>query len=999
MYIKQSCNINRCSLLFSIISFLSSLLHAQSPEELKFISYSSQQGLSQNSGYCIAQDKDGFLWMGTQDGLNRFDGKNFRVFYRNTINRGSLGSNLIYSLFCDTVNNRMLIGTDNGVTVYDNTKDSFYSITGLVANAEQLAHASVKNISCFKQGECWITTREHGLFFINTRSKTCKRYFTENKFLKIVKCVAAYRGSILAAAGNSIFQLDNVSGIFEFVKQEDIFRDIKTMLFYNDKLWIGTLETGLYTLDIEGSMALQQVKVPSKKIGNLLQTKDHILWVATRDSGLVSLNKEGQILTHSFSNMLYPNMLPRNFTLSIFSDNQDNIWVGTSGGGFSKLSYEFGFFKTIVSQPLIKNSLPDNMVLSINGNGQQLFIGTQLQGLCVYDANGKMKVYNTHTKGLLNNAIYSIAEISDGLLFVATPSGLLQVNLFQQVCSSLADKNVPESQKGDCILKFKHTDSILYSGNNGAVLYDYKRKQWLPLFNPSTTNFRAMELNFAIEDTGHTVWLCSKNMGFLKYDYQTGVIHAFAEVSKLTRSVRHVAIQGNTLWLASDNGVIIVDKQKEKVVKPIHAANGLSGNVAYAVQAGDNTTLWVSTNKGICVFNKEGNLISYYNQQSGLSGDEFNTACTYKNASGTIYFGGINGITWFSGKPYIRSNYSPLPIITSVNVSDKPLSSALNTTNIKSLAFNHDDNFITFYFAAINFDQPDKTIYQYKMEGVDKNWIESNEGMAKYTSLPPGSFVFKVRSANSQGIWCNGNTAIEIKIHPAWYQTWFFYFFTAVCIILFIYALFRYRVNQLQKMHQMQQRISADLHDDIGASLTSINILSQLSQQQKIDAASRNEYLKKINEQTHEVTNALRDIVWSINPKNDKLELILYRMKRYANELLESKNIDYQFEDNIKAGDEISDAVIRQNLYLIFKEAVNNLAKYSQAKKAIITLRKENAAILLEIKDNGIGFDTAMAAKGNGIENMHRRAQDIHAAFHLISSPAKGTCIKLQIPL
>lgn len=218
-------------------------------------------------------------------------------------------------------------------------------------------------------------------------------------------------------------------------------------------------------------------------------------------------------------------------------------------------------------------------------------------------------------------------------------------------------------------------------------------------------------------------------------------------------------------------------------------------------------------------------------------------------------------------------------------------------------------------------------------------------------------------------------------------------------LVLIAVLVNRYKLKRSIAMERMQQRISSDLHDDIGASLTSINILSQLSQQQKIDTATRNEYLQKINEQTSEVTNALRDIVWSINPKNDKLEIILARMKRYAAELLETKNIEYSFDSNIRPEDEITDADIRQNLYLIFKEAVNNLAKYAGATKAMIALHKEAGKITLEVKDNGNGFDPADVSKGNGIENMQRRARMVNAKFSLTSAPGNGTQVKAAIPL
>lgn len=218
-------------------------------------------------------------------------------------------------------------------------------------------------------------------------------------------------------------------------------------------------------------------------------------------------------------------------------------------------------------------------------------------------------------------------------------------------------------------------------------------------------------------------------------------------------------------------------------------------------------------------------------------------------------------------------------------------------------------------------------------------------------------------------------------------------------LILIAVIMNRYRLKRSIAMQRMQQRISSDLHDDIGASLTSINILSQLSQQQKIDTATRNEYLHKIIEQTAEVTDALRDIVWSINPKNDKLDIILARMKRYTAELLEPNNIEYNFETNIVSTNETINADIRQNLYLIFKEAINNLAKYSGATKAVIIVNKHAGHLYLEVKDNGLGFDPVHVTKGNGLENMQRRAKAMHTRLNLSSENNIGTTITVNIPL
>jgi len=379
---------------------------------------------------------------------------------------------------------------------------------------------------------------------------------------------------------------------------------------------------------------------------------------------------------------------------------------------------------------------------------------------------------------------------------------------------------------------------------------------------------------------------------------------------------------------------------------------------------------------------------------------EFNTASCYKDKEGKIWFGGINGLNMVNPGLSISDTYSPVPLITNINVMNSPYQSDTATPYIHTISLPYSKNFISFEFQSPNFSQSENIVYEYRLQGVDTGWVNNGtRNYVSYTQLNPGEYIFQVRSANNNGTWSKGYAEIKLTITPPWFKTWWFYSLLTIIIASGIYLFFRYRINQVRKVERMRQHISADLHDDIGASLTSINILSQLSQQQKIDTTTRNEYLHKINEQSTEVTDALRDIVWSINPKNDKLDIILARMKRYAAEILESKNIACSFSTNITSTGESLHADIRQNLYLIFKEAVNNLAKYSGATEVAIIVNKNSGHLHLQVKDNGLGFDPVHVTKGNGIENMQRRAKAMHAQFKLVSSPGKGTIITVDITL
>lgn len=975
------------------------------PQTLQFVSYTSQQGLSQNSGYSITQDSQGFLWMGTQDGLNRFDGQSFRTYYKQNIQRGYLASNFIYTLLYDSVRNLLWTGTIDGLTIYKNATDSFVSISTYFPKASALAQTAIRKIYSFTEHEYWVITWNKGVFRLNIKDNTAKQYFSSDSLRNNVVGISCLKDTLLIATKNSLYYWKKDADSVRLLTPGINFPEIKAITHWQNKIWIGTLTGGLFTLSNNpvGGYVKEKIKIPSTQVGNFITDGQNNLWVATRDSGIVIIPPASNKYMHSFHIAYDERSLIKNFTLSIFKDKQNMIWIGTSGGGFSKYHTGLDFFKTWRHVPFKINSLPDNMILTINGNDDNLFIGTQLQGLCVYNKKTEQfKTFNrANTPGLKSNSIYSIEKYDKNLLWVATPTGLAAINYTNGACINYPDKNVPESQKGDFVCKLKNADTLLYSGNFGTIFFDLRTKSWKQFANKiDFLKGKTLRLNYAVEDYNNCIWMATVNEGLVKYNYKKNLLTPVDAVKNISSVIRHILLTENYAWLATDNGVIKFEINLGRVEKIINSSTGLKGNVAYAIQQDETGNIWVSTNHGLCILNQQGSVLQYYDAASGLQSDEFNTACTFNDGGKVIYFGGINGLNLLSAASAPSNNFSPLPVITDIRIANESFQSQKNTSVAGDIALSYKQNFVTIYFAANNFIESNKNIYEYKLEGINTDWVNSgNKGLAQYTNLPPGNYIFKVRSANSSGIWCRDYTALKISITPPWYNTWWFYTLCIAAIASVVYALFRYRIKQISKMQRMQQRISTDLHDDIGASLTSITILSQLSQQQKIDAATRNEYLQKMNEQTTEVTNALRDIVWSINPKNDKLDLILARMKRYATELLESKNIAYSFDANITAADEIADADIRQNLYLIFKEAVNNLVKYADATQAVITIQKNGNQLYLEVKDNGKGFDPENISKGNGLGNMQRRAKAMNAQFSILSAAGTGTTVTATIPL
>jgi nitrate/nitrite-specific signal transduction histidine kinase len=311
------------------------------------------------------------------------------------------------------------------------------------------------------------------------------------------------------------------------------------------------------------------------------------------------------------------------------------------------------------------------------------------------------------------------------------------------------------------------------------------------------------------------------------------------------------------------------------------------------------------------------------------------------------------------------------------------------------------ENSITIEFAALSFLQRDKIVYYYKLKGLNKEWIRTDRQLsANYTLLPPGEYTFMVMCENADGVESKNITQLVIYITPPFWRTWWFMTLVAIAIAAIIYVIHRLRVNRLLAMEKVRTRIARDLHDDMGSTLSTINILSTMAKMKvHKDTDKTEEYLEKIGDNSSRMMEAMDDIVWSINPMNDNMQKITARMREFATGVLEAKNMDFTFRVDQQVQELKLDMEGRRDLFLLFKEAVNNLAKYSQCSKAAIDISVHKNKLLMTISDNGIGFDVNNSDGGNGLINMQKRAQSMKGRLSIESKKQVGTEVKLEVPL
>ena len=400
----------------------------------------------------------------------------------------------------------------------------------------------------------------------------------------------------------------------------------------------------------------------------------------------------------------------------------------------------------------------------------------------------------------------------------------------------------------------------------------------------------------------------------------------------------------------------------------------------------DQANYWISTNKGLARFNPTTKKFKNFTMEDGLQSNEFNSNAALRSSTGDFYFGGINGFNVFRPESFKADTIPPSLVINSFKVFNQSY-----PVQEKTL-LEYYQNYVSFQFAAIEFSSPEKIRYAYKLEGSDRDWVDAaDRRYADYTNLGPGNYTFHVRATNADGYVSEGKS-IQIIINPPFWKTWWFMLGSVVICASIIYSIHRYRLSQSLKVERLRNKIASDLHDEVGSSLTRISIYSELVQSGTEATQSKN-YLKSISEMSREIVSTMSDIVWSIDNRNDSTGALILRMKDFATEVLQAKNIGMSFSvDGVVEGKTL-DPALKQNIYLIFKESVNNIVKHANAEHVSISLVNRGSEFSMKIHDDGRGFPNDGNQKGNGLRNMHRRAQAIGAVFSIATD--SGTKISV----
>jgi ligand-binding sensor domain-containing protein/two-component sensor histidine kinase len=966
------------------------------------------------------------MWFGTEDGLNRYDGYNFTIFKHDLQDSNSISDNYITAIFEDR-SGILWIGTKNGgLNQFNQKTDRFKHWINIPDDSTSLSSNHILSIFENRSNQLWIGTYLGGLNLFNRKTGKFKRWISDpknnnsishNSVITIYESpyskddmlwLGTWQGlDLFDIRRNTFKSWFNDTDNPESINNDHIWTICEDPSDQGCSLWLGTLD-GLNIFDREKetfthNFHYKNVLMDTKIILSIFTDSYHTTWIGTR-KGLHYFNhSNGNIESLAF---LSEDHILKNETInSIYEDLSGVVWIGTLGNGLYKASRKTKKFKQYSKIPHNVISLSNKSVWAINQTSDgSLWIGTE-KGLNKMDRNTgifKHWYYNPKKPNYLkHNFIWSICVDQNDILWIGTDGGGLnrfnpKTGQFRYWLNNPNNMNSLSSNSVSTVYLDKYGIVWLGTRNGGLNCFHPKNetfKHWLPDENKLHT-LSHRNVWSIYEDRKGILWVGTYGGGINQFNKKKGAFIHWKHNPDDQYSLSNNNIlsiyesKAGILWIGTMDGLNQFDQLNKKFIS-YKEKDGLPNNVIYGILEDDHGNLWLSTNKGISKFNPKSEQFRNYDIKDGLQSNEFNAGAYYLNSNGEMFMGGINGFNVFHPDSIKDNLYIPSLEFTDFKIFNKsvkikqnsPLEAALSHVQEINLSYRH--SVFSFEFAALDYNASEKNRYAYMMEGFDQNWIYcGNRRLATYTNLDPGEYIFKVKGSNNDGIWNEQGRSVKIIISPAFWQTFWFKLVIAVVIVTIIFIIYKYRISKILEIERMRTRIASDLHDDIGSTLTRISLHSEIINSNpdlnKIKSSS-----KKIGMMSREIISIMSDIVWAIDARNDNMKDLIDRISDFALNMLSARDIKLNFSHNGLDPYKKIPIDFRQNIYFIFKEAINNIVKHSNASQVTIRLLNNSTQFVMKIHDNGKGFKKRSNKRGHGLRNMGMRAKRIGANFDI----------------
>jgi signal transduction histidine kinase/ligand-binding sensor domain-containing protein len=993
-----------------------------------FNRFSRAQGLNTNIVNCVWQDKKGFLWIGTENGIQRFDGRKFINFRYDGLEHSMPPFGVDQIL--DSGMGKMWLRQGNQIGLFDPV--SFIYTAAPINLKNQLPVQSELNLFCDSKGNTFLCTHKTGLLYYD---KTKNQFTSENLPVRIPEgwtvnsmfedsvtgdyWICSDEGlAVYQSKTQTLISRHNNPQLLPLFERNDLTFIYSFLIDKDRNFWIvkwdfrPEIEPDLIHYNPSENRILKDVEA-FQSSGPEYQGIFRI--VETR-KGQLCFGGVNTLVCFDFKlNAFVQNkkINPGEYDIDfreikhIYEDRENNIWVSTNNGLYVVTTDQKSAFNVVLNE---LNQGKDIVVNAIQEtNDLENWIGTWENGILVFDKYFRktdFDLYKTiQNKNLINyKQVWDLYQHSkSGLIWSGCQNGILVIfDPKTKKPVSLLEPPVFENAPARQILE--DSEGNLFFGTQKGRLVKWKFGSEINNENFEIIRDFNSTIYLLFKDNINRIWVGTRNMGLFVMD-STGknVLYQFNEqpglITYLGNSFYDVVQYNDSIFFVS-TGFLNILNLKSGQIKTLTQYDGLPGAHITQLLLDDEGVLWFNNNNGLGSYNYQKNIFVSYNERNGIIMADKSTNAKFKMRNGEFWFGGENSMFGFLPERLKFKTAPPDVTLTDFKLYNKfiPLDSLLAYEKVR---LKPHQNSLTIYFSSLSFTQQDKLQYYYKMDGVDKEWYRAEQDLAaNYTTLAPGEYTFNVKCINMQGIESNNITSLRIDISPHFYQTRWFMILIFISVFGITYLIYRLRLNRLLAVERIRNKVARDLHDDVGSTLSTINILSSMAKTKLLtDPVKTSEYISKITNNSQYMMEAMDDIVWSIKPDNDNMQKIVARMREYASSILEPKDVAISFSVGENIYDLKLNMEMRRDVFLIFKEAVNNSAKYSHCTKIEIRITHENKKLNISINDNGVGFDVHTADSGNGLGNMQKRAESLHGVINIKSDQNTGTEISLAVPV
>jgi ligand-binding sensor domain-containing protein/signal transduction histidine kinase len=847
---------------------------------IRFENISTEQGLSQSTVNSIIQDQLGYLWFATEGGLNIYDGYQFTVYHHDPNNPGSLSDNLVFSVYEDR-DGAVWIGTSTGLDRYDRSSGNFIHYQKSLIGSDSLSDIPVSVIVQDQSGEIWVGTDGGGLKMLDlttNRVTEYKHHPDDPQSLSSDSIDAIYispDGKMWIGTEGGLDRFNRQTGAFVHELNTSLgvsnIENVPVNAIYEDHqgmMWIGT-RSGLIQWDQTTNRIISFQHDPNDpdsisddSIRTIYEDSQCMLWIGTL-RGLNQLDETLHHFIHYVHNPNDPESLSSDYIRSIFKDRSGVLWVGTSGGGLNKYARSTQKFAIYKYQPGLQNSLSDNNVWSVyEDQNDNLWIGTFFSGLNKLDLNtGKVTIYQndpSQPTSLSDNEIRAILQDRNGILWVGTEHGGL--NRFD-----------PDTET---FLHYRHSPddpTSLSSDRVFSIYEDHLGRLWIGTEQGGLNRFDQALGTFIHyqHDDNDPLSLSENDVRTINEDH-TGTlwIGTFGGISLWDNRENHFKIyqhdpdnpsslsndyvacffedKSGAIWIGTFGGGLNRFDRNTQSFTHYTTQNGLPDDTIFGILADADGFLWLSTNKGLSKFDPEAGTFRNYDISDGLQGNQFNAGAYFQAQNGEMFFGGTKGLNVFFPSQVIDNPIPPLVVITAVLKYNQTIQTNLATNTNVQLSYR--DNFISFEYAALDFNSPGKNQYAYQLVGVDKNWVYAGtRRYASYANLPGGSFTFQVKASNNDGVWSEQATTLHIHVTPPFWQTWWFFGIIGLIVVGGSISGYRFRVRGFEiRNRELARRVEQRTYE-----LTTLNSISAMVNSSLDLTEILNSALKKMIEVMH----------------------------------------------------------------------------------------------------------------------------------------------------